>query len=87
MQRYQPFWDITAETLDLTLAELQIDDPAIRQRLLDLYLDLAAYDEVADELAAMAGQGMRLPCCQTAIPKCWSGRWAVPGSAIFSMLS
>ena len=60
MQRYQPFWDITAETLDLTLAELNIDDPALRQRLLDLYLDLAAYDEVAGELAAMAGQGHAL---------------------------
>ncbi|MGC6484323.1 MAG: haloacid dehalogenase type II [Candidatus Puniceispirillales bacterium] len=60
MQRYQPFWEITCTTLDMTLDELGISDAGIRQWLLDLYLDLAAYDEVAGELAAMAAAGHKL---------------------------
>ena len=69
MQRYQPFWDITAETLDLTLAELKIEDAAMRRRLLDLYLDLAAYDEVAGELAAMADKGHALAVLSNGNPE------------------
>ena len=69
MQRYQPFWDITAETLDLTLAELKIEDAAMRRWLLDLYLDLAAYDEVAGELAAMADKGHALAVLSNGNPE------------------
>ena len=60
MQRYQPFWDITCQTLDMTLEETGVSDQHIRQRLLDLYLDLAAYDEVRDALKNMAEQGEQL---------------------------
>lgn len=69
MQCYQPFWDITAATLDMTLDELGIDDPSVRQRLLDLYLDLAAYDEVATELNRMSSAGHHLAVLSNGNPE------------------
>ena len=60
MQRYVPFWQITTEALDVTLDEMGLKDDDLRQSLLNLYLELSAYDEVPDILARLKSQGQPL---------------------------
>jgi 2-haloacid dehalogenase len=48
--RYAEFWQVTSEALDFTLDSLGIATPALRDRLMDLYLTLPAFPEVPDTL-------------------------------------
>ncbi len=45
MGKYTDFWQITGDGLDYALAAHNIDNPDIRQRLMDLYLTLDAYPD------------------------------------------
>ena len=60
MQCYQPFWEITCTTLDLTLDEVGITDPKIRARLLDLYLGRAHRHLQHDRARVLALDGRLL---------------------------
>ena len=53
------FWQVTQDALDWALEAAGLADPALRARLLALYHELAAFPEVPDMLAALAGQGRR----------------------------
>ena len=55
--RYADFWQVTGEALDFTLETLDIASPALHARLMDLYLTLAAFPEVADTLRALRQAG------------------------------
>ncbi len=59
MADYVDFWQITGDALDFAMASLGIEDAALRQRLMDLYLQLDAYPEVPDVLAALKRAGMK----------------------------
>lgn len=59
MADYVDFWRITGDALDFAMASLGIEDAALRQRLMDLYLQLDAYPEVPDVLAALKRAGMK----------------------------
>jgi 2-haloacid dehalogenase len=58
--RHADFWRVTGEALDFALASLQLGQPGLRDRLMDLYLNLAAFPEVPDVLRELKGRG--LPC-------------------------
>lgn len=60
MGQYIPFWQITADALDVTLKDMGIDDSDLRQMLLNLYYELSAYDEVPSQLEAMKQGGHQL---------------------------
>jgi len=60
MGEYVDFWQITADALDVSLAELGIEDHAVRERLLQLYTRLSAYAEVPPQLKAMKDAGHQL---------------------------
>ena len=47
---YADFWQVTGEALDFTLDSLRIATPALRDRLMDLYLTLPAFPEIPDTL-------------------------------------
>ena len=53
---HQDFWSVTQDGLDYALDERALDDPTLRQRLLELYWRLAAYPEVPDMLRGDAGR-------------------------------
>lgn len=53
------FWQVTGDALDFSLAQLDIDDNALRERLMNAYLAIEAYPEVPNTLAALAARGMR----------------------------
>ena len=55
---HQDFWSVTQDGLDYALDERALDDPKLRQRLLDLYWRLSAYPEVPDMLGALKYAGM-----------------------------
>ena len=52
------FWQVTRDGLDWALEAAQIDDPALRDRLLALYWELAAFPEVPEVLAALRARGL-----------------------------
>ncbi|MGY9046997.1 hypothetical protein P775_10110 [Puniceibacterium antarcticum] len=53
-----PFWTVTQDGLDWALERHGLDgDPELRERLLALYWELAAYPEVAQMLATLKARG------------------------------
>jgi 2-haloacid dehalogenase len=62
------FWQVTGDALDFALATLQIDDPALRARLMDLYLVLGAYPEAPDTLKRLKKAGMKLAILSNGSP-------------------
>ena len=59
MGAYDTFWQLTQDALDYALARHGIDDPGLRQRLLDAYFKLGAYPEAAGVLRTLKASGMR----------------------------
>jgi len=62
------FWQVTGEALDFAMASLDLDDNALRQRLMNLYLELDAYPEVAATLKQLKAGGMRLAILSNGSP-------------------
>lgn len=58
MQRYVPFAQITADALDYALDTYRIDDAALRDDLLEAYLELDAYPEVPPVLERLRSAGV-----------------------------
>lgn len=55
--RHADFWQVTSDALDFALETLEIEDRALRARLLDLYLQLDPFPEVRDVLQQLRGAG------------------------------
>lgn len=58
-QRHADFWQVTADALDFSLETLQISDRALRDRLLNLYLQLEPFPEVRDVLRELRAAGFK----------------------------
>lgn len=56
---YRPFDTLTAEALDFALGQHNVADPSLRVDLLAAYRTLAAFDDVAPTLQALAARGIR----------------------------
>lgn len=55
---YTPFWEVTKDALDWAMEKVGLtDDPELRERLLALYWELAAYREVPVMLARLKAAG------------------------------
>jgi len=57
MDQHQSFWQLTQDGLDFALEESQMTDPKLRERLLALYWELAAYQEVPKMLSNLITDG------------------------------
>jgi 2-haloacid dehalogenase len=57
--RYADFWQVTGEALDFALESLDLASPALRERLMDLYLGLEPFPEVPAVLDALHKAGFR----------------------------
>lgn len=55
--RYADFWQVTGEALDFTLDSLGLTTPTLREQLMDLYLSLSAFPEVADTMLQLRNSG------------------------------
>jgi 2-haloacid dehalogenase len=68
MGHYADFWQVTGDALDFTLETFAVRDPALRRRLMDLYLELSAYPEVPEVLAALRRGGFRIAILSNGSP-------------------
>ncbi len=62
------FWKVTQDGLDWALERAGLGEPALRERLLALYWELAAFPEVPAMLAALGAQGQRLAILSNGSP-------------------
>jgi len=58
MGAHADFWQVTGDALDYALAAVGLEDPALRKRLMDLYLELDAYPEVPEMLRRLKEAGI-----------------------------
>ena len=62
------FWQVTGDALDFALATLKIERPGLRQRLMDLYLELGTYPEVPAMLNTLKARGIKLAILSNGSP-------------------
>jgi 2-haloacid dehalogenase len=67
--QHADFWQVTGDALDYALGVLGIDDAALRQRLMNLYLTLDAFPEVPDMLRRLKGAGMKTAILSNGAPR------------------
>ena len=68
-QRHTDFWEVTGDALDFALASVKLDDSALRNRLMNLYLTLSAYPEVQETLQKLQAAGIRCAILSNGSPK------------------
>lgn len=65
---HRDFWDVTQDALDWSLEAAGLSDATLRERLLALYWELAAFPEVPQMLAQLADRGQRLAILSNGSP-------------------
>ncbi|MEO7726911.1 MAG: haloacid dehalogenase type II [Burkholderiales bacterium] len=66
--RHVEFWRVTGDALDFALETLGIDDRALRERLMNLYLTLDAFPEVPDTLSRLKALGLKTAILSNGAP-------------------
>jgi len=69
MGRHADFWQVTQDALDYAMESHKLDDAALRERLMGLYLRLHAYPEVKHTLTRLKAKGMKLAILSNGAPK------------------
>jgi 2-haloacid dehalogenase len=59
MREFAPFWQVTGDALDFALAEAGLEDAALREKLMNLYLQLNCYPEVPSVLKTLKENGLK----------------------------
>ena len=75
------FWQVTGDALDFAMGTLGIKDDALRARLMDLYLRIAAYPEVPAMLAELKSRGIKLAILSNGTPRMLAAAVANSGIA------
>jgi 2-haloacid dehalogenase len=66
--RYADFWTVTGDALDFAMAAFGLDDAALRARLMEMYLSLRAFPEVAGTLQQLQRSGIKLAILSNGTP-------------------
>src|SRR5262245_30023345 len=67
--RHTDFWQVTRDALDYSLDTMLIENAALRDRLMHLYLTLDAFAEVPDVLEKLRTTGLKLAILSNGSPK------------------
>ena len=67
--RYADFWQVTGDALDFALESLDLASPALRERLMELYLGLEPFPEVPAVLATLREAGFRTAILSNGSPR------------------
>jgi len=67
--RHADFWQVTGDALDFALASCGLNDPALREELMTLYLSLDAYPDVKPTLLQLQGHGLKLAVLSNGSPR------------------
>lgn len=84
MRQHCDFWQVTQDGLDWSLEAAGLTDPELRERLLALYWELAAYPEVPAMLSALKAQGLSTAILSNGTPEMLKA--AVQSAGIGDML-
>ena len=68
MGRHADFWQVTGDALDYAMVSLKLDDTALRNRLMGLYLRLNAYPDVKGTRERLKAGGLRLAILSNGAP-------------------
>ncbi len=82
--RHADFWQVTGDALDYALEALDLADGALRERLMNLYLTLAAFPEVPEVLRRLKMAGLATAILSNGSPAML--RAAVAGAGIGGLL-
>jgi 2-haloacid dehalogenase len=82
--RHADFWQVTGDALDFAMETLGIHDGALRDRLMDLYLELEVFPEVPETLARLKAAGLKTAILSNGSPRML--RAAVAGANIGHLL-
>lgn len=69
MGRHVDFWRITGDALDYAMDAHDIDDPSLREDLMNAYLSLDAYPEVPDVLRRLKDAGYQTAILSNGAPR------------------
>jgi 2-haloacid dehalogenase len=67
--RYADFFQVTADALDFALDSLGLAKPGLRERLIELYLDLEPFPEVPSVLTSLRDAGFRTAILSNGSPE------------------
>lgn len=84
MGAHVDFWQVTGDGLDYALGAHGVDDPALRERLMELYRTLDAYPDVTDCLTALRAAGKKTAILSNGAPAMLEA--AVESAGIASLL-
>ncbi len=59
MGRFEDFWQVTGAALDYAMSAVDVSDPALRARLMQLYLSLETYPDVRKPLETLKEAGLK----------------------------
>ena len=82
--RHADFWQVTGDALDFAMETLGVADPALRERLMRLYLSLDAFPEVPDMLRRLKAAGLKTAILSNGSPRMLSA--AVENAKIADLL-
>jgi 2-haloacid dehalogenase len=82
--RHADFWQVTGDALDFALETLNIDKPALRDRLMTLYLTLDPFPEVAGVLQALKTDGLKVAILSNGSPRMLDA--AVQGAKLAALI-
>ena len=69
MGTHVDFWQVTSEGLDFALTAAGVEDKALHDKLMDLYLSLDAYEEVKSTLEVLKANGLQTAILSNGSPK------------------
>lgn len=70
---HDDFWEVTQNGLDWALENSNLNDPSLRERLLQLYWELSAYPEVPAMLSALKQAGLNTAILSNGSPEMLAG--------------
>lgn len=67
--RHADFWQVTGDALDFSLETLVLDEPGLRDHLMDLYLTLDTFSEVPSMLRQLKMAGLKTAILSNGTPQ------------------
>ncbi|WP_194097984.1 haloacid dehalogenase type II [Marivivens aquimaris] len=72
-RKHEDFWQLTKDALDWALEAAKLDDPRLRERLLNLYWELSPYPEVVEVLTYLKERGVQTGILSNGTPEMLNG--------------
>ncbi len=73
MGAHAPFWQVTGEALDFALSSHGVENPGLREELMDLYFNLDAYEDAKDCLSELKLAGLKTAILSNGSPDMLEG--------------